>query len=198
MSGEKRFMTLFNYATAVLSMPFDKIREILYHIAMEIRHFVHTFPPVIDAGCRVLLLGSVPSVRSTARSFYYMHPQNRFWKVLGSLLGEELYAAANDRKIEIMLRRRIALYDSVYECDIMGSSDAKILNPVAADIPALIKGTEIRHIFCNGAASYRYLVSAYPQLKSITSQLSSTSPANASYTLEKLTRDYSVIMEYLQ
>lgn len=179
-------------------MPFDKMREILYHILMEIRHFVHTFPPVINAGCRVLLLGSVPSVQSTAHSFYYMHPQNRFWKVLQTLLCEELYGAQNDKKIEILLRRRVALYDSVYECDITGSSDAKILNPVAADIPSLMRDTEIRRIFCNGAASYRYLISAHPQLIPITMQLPSTSPANASYTLEKLIREYSAIMDYLQ
>jgi hypoxanthine-DNA glycosylase len=165
---------------------------------MELRHFVHTFPPIINEKCRILLLGSVPSVKSTENGFYYMHPQNRFWKVLGALLNESLSDAPKDIKTEILLKRHIALYDSVYECDIMGSSDAKIINHIAADIPAIIKGTDVRHIFCNGAASYNHLTNAHPRLKSISLQLPSTSPANASYTIDKLIKEYSIILDYLK
>jgi len=145
-----------------------------------------------------LILGSVPSAKSVEHGFYYMHPQNRFWKVIGALLGEELYHEDKKTKTETLLRHNIALYDAVYECDIMGSSDTKIFNPVAADIPAIIKGTEVQCIFCNGAASYNYLTAAHPHLKSISLQLPSTSPANASFTVEMLIREFSVILDYIK
>ncbi|MGN1370448.1 MAG: hypothetical protein ACI4WX_16370 [Aristaeellaceae bacterium] len=38
----------------------------------------HPFPPVVDEGCRILILGSFPSVKSREEGFFYGHPQNRF------------------------------------------------------------------------------------------------------------------------
>lgn len=91
----------------------------------ETRHIVHPFAPVMDARCTVLILGSVPSVRSVEEGFYYMHPKNRFWPVIGALTGED-YAAMNFAARRAALTRHgIGLYDAVYECDIMLSSDAK-------------------------------------------------------------------------
>lgn len=51
-------------------------------------HAVHPFAPVWDVHCRVLVLGSFPSVRSRQIGFYYGHPQNRFWRVLERLYGQ--------------------------------------------------------------------------------------------------------------
>ena len=47
----------------------------------------HAFDPVIDAGTRVLILGSLPGERSLARGQYYAHPQNQFWRLVGEVLG---------------------------------------------------------------------------------------------------------------
>ena len=44
---------------------------------------IHPFPPVVDEGCRLLILGSFPSVKSREEGFFYGHPQNRFWRMLG-------------------------------------------------------------------------------------------------------------------
>ena len=57
---------------------------------MQLRHVKHPFGAVIDKDCKILILGSVPSVKSVENSFYYMHPKNRFWTVLSALLGAEL------------------------------------------------------------------------------------------------------------
>lgn len=154
---------------------------------MELRHIKHPFGAVINNDCETLILGSVPSVKSVEHNFYYMHPHNRFWKVMSALLNEDLINANIPTRADLLLKHRIALYDSVEECDIEGSSDNKISNVIPADIPSLIAGTRITRIFCNGVASYINLMKFHPELEELTTKLPSTSPANAVYSLEKLT-----------
>ena len=54
-------------------------------MAGEYQHIRHEFEPVYDSNSRILILGTLPSVKSREQQFYYGHPQNRFWKVLGNL-----------------------------------------------------------------------------------------------------------------
>lgn len=160
-----------------------------------LRHVKHPFSAVKDEKSRILILGSVPSVKSVEYDFYYMHPQNRFWRVLSRLTTEDFIAMSKEQKITALLRHGIALYDSVEECDIEGSKDTEISNVIPADISAIMQGTQITRIFCNGKASYAYLLKHHPQLKDITTLLPSTSPANAAYSLDKLTEKWKAIVE---
>ncbi len=165
---------------------------------MQIRHVKHPFGVILNENCRVLILGSVPSVKSVEHNFYYMHPQNRFWKLMGVLLDENFEDADISIRKQLLLKHRIALYDSVEECDIIGSSDTKIKNVVPSDVPSFLAKSQITHIFCNGAASYKYLLKFYPYLSDITTPLPSTSPANAKYGLPMLEREWSEILDYLR
>lgn len=165
---------------------------------MQNRHIKHPFGAVIDKNCKIIILGSVPSVKSVEGNFFYMHPKNRFWVVMSALLGTDLYNADIKIRTKTLISRNIALYDSVEECDIMGSSDSKISNVIPADIPALMTGTGISHIFCNGAASYNYLVKFHPQLAKMTVKLPSTSPANAACSLERLIGEWAIILDYIK
>ena len=162
---------------------------------MNMRHIKHPFPAVVDSKSRILILGSVPSIKSVENNFYYMHPKNRFWKVLSAIFGVDLYSATVDERISVLLENKIALYDSVEECDIEASKDSAISNVVPADIPSLVAKSEISHIFCNGKASLYYLLSTYPEYESITTLLPSTSPANAQFSLEKLIEAWKVIIK---
>lgn len=162
---------------------------------MNMRHIKHPFPAVVDSKSRILILGSVPSIKSVENNFYYMHPKNRFWKVLSAIFGVDLYSATVDERISFLLEHKIALYDSVEECDIEASKDSAISNVVPADIPSLVAKSEISHIYCNGKASLHYLLSAYPEYEGITTLLPSTSPANAQFSLEKLIEAWKVILE---
>ncbi len=159
------------------------------------RHIKHPFSAVVDSKSRILILGSVPSIKSVENNFYYMHPKNRFWKVLSAIFGVDLYSATVDERISFLLENKIALYDSVEESDIEASKDSAISNVVPADIPSLVAKSEISHIFCNGKASLYYLLSAYPEYESITTLLPSTSPANAQFSLEKLIEAWKVIIK---
>ena len=94
--------------------------------------------------------------------------------------------------------RHIALWDTIASCDIEGSSDSSIQNVVPNDLTPILSAAEIRAVFCNGAASYqlyrRYLE---PQTGLAAAKLPSTSPANAAFSLERLTEQWRVIRDYL-
>ena len=90
---------------------------------MEYTHVVHEFGPVYDAQCEILILGSFPSVKSREVSFYYGHPQNRFWKVTAGIFGEAPPETVEEKRA-FLLRRRLAVWDVIASCDIAGSSDS--------------------------------------------------------------------------
>ena len=126
----------------------------------EYRHIKREFGPVWDANSAVLILGSFPSVKSREANFYYGHPQNRFWRVMAQVLGCPM-PQSTDEKREMLLAHRVALWDVLEECDIIGSSDGSIKNAVPVDIMTVLSGADIRQIYCNGTAAYtlfmRYL-----------------------------------------
>ena len=153
---------------------------------MEYQTIVHPFEPVFDRECRVLILGSLPSVKSRENAFYYGHPQNRFWRVLAAALAAPVPRTIDEKK-RLLLSHHIALWDVIARCDIRGSQDASIRNAQANDIAALAAQCDIRAILLNGQAAGR-LYEKYAPLPQIPHcVLPSTSPANAACTMEKLT-----------
>ena len=141
------------------------------------------FLPVHNGESKLLILGSFPSVMSRKVSFYYGNPQNRFWRTVCGFFGEEVPQDVAG-KIQFLLRRNIALWDVVLSCDITGSSDASIANEEIADIPSLIRGSNITHIFCNGSKAFSLLEEHFPSLLPIAEKLPSTSPANPRFSAE--------------
>ena len=61
----------------------------------------HPLEPIIDEQCEVLILGSFPSVKSREISFYYGHPQNRFWKIIGTITQTD-YETIEDKKKDVI------------------------------------------------------------------------------------------------
>lgn len=162
---------------------------------MEYEHITHGFAPVFDESSRILILGSLPSVKSREQQFYYGHPQNRFWKVLAAIFAQPVPQTVPEKK-EFLLRNRIALYDTIYECDIAGSSDQSIRNVVPTDLSPILSAASIQAIFTNGAASARVYKKYQLPLTGIEAvPLPSTSPANAAWSLDKLTDAWTVIID---
>ena len=54
----------------------------------KLTHVKHEFDPIFDENSEILILGTLPSVKSREQNFYYGHPQNRFWKVIAALFEE--------------------------------------------------------------------------------------------------------------
>ena len=149
-------------------------------------HIIHPIPPLYDAQSRILILGSFPSVKSREVQFFYGHPQNRFWKVLAAVLDCPVPRTIPEKQA-MLHTNHIALWDVIARCDIRGSQDASIKNAQPNDIAALAAKGEIRHILLNGQAAGR-LYEKYVHLPQISHRiLPSTSPANAAWTMEKLT-----------
>ena len=147
---------------------------------------IHPIPPIIDPACTCLILGSFPSVKSREVSFYYGHPQNRFWKILAALFDCDV-PKTNEEKTKLLLDHHIALWDTIHSCLITGSSDASIEQVIPNDIKGLIQGTSITRIYCNGKASLKLYEKYVEKETGIpASVLPSSSPANAAYSLEKL------------
>lgn len=141
------------------------------------------FAPVYDEESEILILGSFPSVKSRKVNFYYGNRQNRFWKTLCSFFKEEIPETI-EGKILFLRRRKIALWDIVTECEIVGSSDASIKNYRTADLSVVLNAAKIKKIICNGNAAYSVLVDAYPEFKELAVKLPSTSPANPKFSKE--------------
>ena len=159
-------------------------------------HVTHEFPPLYDADCEILILGSIPSPKSREQAFYYGHPQNRFWKVMAAVLGAAVPETVED-KTRMMLSRHIALWDALEECDICGASDSSIRNPVPTDIPGILKKTKICRIYATGATAHKYYQKYNcPRTGIEAVKLPSTSPANAACSLEKLIEAYREIGKY--
>lgn len=152
----------------------------------EYERIRHSFSPVYDKDSTILILGSFPSVKSREENFFYGHPRNRFWTVLSSIY-HDLTPKTVEEKKQFLQRHHIALWDVIQECDIIGSSDSSIRNVTPTDIPFLLNHTAVTHIFTNGKTAsrlYRKYIEPTTAISSI--ELPSTSPANASYSLERL------------
>ena len=153
---------------------------------MEKQPQLHTIAPVYDENSRILILGSFPSVKSRETAFFYGHPQNRFWRVLAAVLGEETPRTVEEKK-SLLLRRGVALWDVIASCDIAGSSDASITNVVPNDLARILDAAPVRRIFCNGGTAHRFYRRYDEAAWGKAEVLPSTSPANARSSAQALT-----------
>ena len=141
-------------------------------------HVIHTLDPVYDSESIVLILGSIPSIKSRENGFYYAHPKNRFWSTLSKVFNEEIKNTKED-KINFLLKHHIALFDSIKECDIKSSSDSSIKNVIPNDITNILNNSKIKYIFTTGRKSYNiYQKYIYPNTNIKAIYLPSPSPAN--------------------
>ena len=158
---------------------------------------IHPIPPVWNGESKILILGSFPSVKSRETSFFYGHPQNRFWRVVSAVTNSPLPVTVDEKK-SYLLSSGIALWDVIASCDITGSSDSSIKNVTPNDLSPILSGADIRAVFTNGNTAHNFYVKyTYPITKREDIRLPSTSPANAAWMLEKLIAAWSEIKKYL-
>jgi hypoxanthine-DNA glycosylase len=142
----------------------------------------HSFPPVVDTGTRLLVLGSLPGDRSLAERHYYAHPQNQFWRLVGAAIDCDLTPLAYPDRLGALLATGVGLWDVVGSARRQGSSDAALRDPEANDLPALVSQLPaLRAVAFNGLTAARIgnaaLGTAAPELARVT--LPSSSPLHA-------------------
>ena len=162
----------------------------------------HPFKPIFDKNSKILILVSFPSVISRKFGFYYTNPQNRFWRVLAGILNAPL-PESTDEKINFLLSHHIAIYDAAISCEIEGSSDAKMSKIVPVNLNPIFKEANITRVYANGGKAYeickKYLKDEIIKAtKNEVTKLPSTSPANAKFSLERLTNEWMVIARTLE
>lgn len=154
----------------------------------------HEFAPIYNTESKVLILGTFPSVKSRENHFYYGHPQNRFWKVVARVSGEEIPCTIEEKKA-MLLRNHIAIWDVIKSCRIIGSSDSSIQNVVVNDFSEILAKAPVGKIYANGGKAYElYEKYAYEITKREIIKLPSTSPANAAFNLDRLCEQWKRIM----
>lgn len=148
---------------------------------------IHSIPPLFDPSSRVLILGSFPSVKSRETGFFYGHTQNRFWRVLSEVLNCAEPRSVEEKK-RLLLSHGVALWDVIRSCDIEGSADSSIKNIVPNDLSVILESCDIKSIFVNGKTAERlYIKYIQPKVNRPAVCLPSTSPANASWSVSRLT-----------
>lgn len=148
---------------------------------------VHPVEALFCENSEILILGTFPSVKSREMKFFYSHPQNRFWKVMAGICECDVPETIEEKK-KLILDHHFALWDVIHSCDVEGSADSTIKNVVPNDIRVILNHAKISKTFVNGKKAeslYKKYLEKDTGLKAVC--LPSTSPANASWSLERLT-----------
>jgi hypoxanthine-DNA glycosylase len=142
-------------------------------------------PPVIARGTRLVVLGSFPGMASLQAGQYYAHPRNHFWPIVGALLGEDLVALPYARRLAVLRERGLGLWDVYAACRREGSLDSAIEAAEPNDLASLKRRAPgLRGVAHNGGESARAM-RITQALGVPVWRLPSTSPANASWSLER-------------
>lgn len=159
---------------------------------------IHPIPPVFNNDSKILILGSFPSVKSRESGFFYGHPQNRFWKVIADVLGSDVPKSIEE-KTQFLIENKIALWDVIAQCEIIGSADSTIANEIANDITPILESADIQAIFTNGKKAFElFNRKIKPAIGRDSIYLPSTSPANAAFSQEKLKEKWKIIIDYIE
>ena len=130
---------------------------------------------------RLLILGSLPGEASLRAQRYYAHPQNQFWRLLGSALGEPLQQLGYEQRLAILAARHVGLWDVVGKARRIGSLDGAIRDVIANPLADYIaQQPQLGAVAFNGQTAARIGRRALGESDLALIDLPSSSPA---YTL---------------
>jgi hypoxanthine-DNA glycosylase len=170
------------------------------------KYACRSFPPLLGANPRVLVLGSMPGDASLSVGQYYAHPRNAFWFIMGDLVGAGPDLTYEERVIRLT-HAGIALWDVLAFCERPGSLDTAI-DPNSEQpnsVDRLLAGhPSIAAVYLNGGkpmAAFRRHILRRLDASRVASlrirQLPSTSPTNARMTLGEKSAAWRCILDSL-
>ena len=169
-------------------------------------NLLQCFPPVAAPVARVLILGSMPGIRSLEAGQYYAHPRNLFWPIIEALFDIPV-AWPYEARCEALAEKGIALWDVIGRCERDGSLDSAIRNQTLQpnDFTGFFtRHRKIRRVFFNGAkAEEVFRRRVLPTLDSLgkvltLTKLPSTSPAYAALSFEQKLAAWRVVAAALR
>lgn len=151
-------------------------------------------PPVLDARTRLLVLGSFPGVASLRAQQYYGHPQNQFWKILGTLWSLDLLALPYAQRIEAAQAHGLGIWDVYRACEREGSLDTAIRQAELNDFARVMRECpQLQAVAHNGGESFRH--AKHTQALGLpVYKLPSTSPANASWSFDRKLSSWAEVL----
>ena len=162
--------------------------------------FKHSFPPVVNERTRVLVLGSLPGEASLAQSQYYAHPQNRFWHLIGDVIGVALPGMAYEARLQALLDHRVGLWDVIAKAKRDGSLDSRIRDHATNDLAALVAGLpNLAAVAFNGGTAAKIGMQALAESRASLDliKLPSSSPAYAAVPYGEKLRAWEALRRWL-
>ncbi len=146
----------------------------------------------------MLVLGSLPGEKSLTAASYYAHPQNRFWHLIGKVIGTELEPLGYEERLEALLTAKVGLWDTVASAHRIGSLDASIReaehNPLAELARALPK---LRAVGFNGKTAAKIGMPQLADTGLVLIALPSSSPAHATMRLTEKEKLWDQLRDFL-
>jgi double-stranded uracil-DNA glycosylase len=158
-----------------------------------------SFPPIVGAGARVLVLGTLPGEESLRRQQYYAHPRNLFWPILFGLFDATPttdYAA----RLAFASAQRVALWDVCMVGEREASADATIRREIPNAIDRLLDAHPmIRAVAFNGSGARRLYDRHFPRRPGLAYlAMPSTSPAHARLDFAAKLAQWTALREALE
>jgi hypoxanthine-DNA glycosylase len=155
-----------------------------------------SFLPVENQEIQLLILGSLPGDRSIQVQEYYAHPQNRFWKLIKLIFHKNDFQSY-DQKLHFLLENQIGLWDVCAQAKRKGSLDLDILEEIPNDLSLFFsQHPQLHTIIFNGQKACKVFEKHFKKIdKYQYCTLPSTSPANATYSIEKLLQEWQTVLK---
>lgn len=157
-----------------------------------------SFDPIVPKNAKVLILGTMPGVKSLEAHQYYAHERNAFWPVMFTIFEKE-FSKEYASRILLLNEQKIALWDTLKLCYREGSLDSNIKDAEPNDITNLLaQNPSIKHVFFNGKSAENYYNKFNARIAEISyHSMPSTSPANASLKFEDKLNIWKIVKELL-
>ena len=157
-----------------------------------------SFPPVVAPETRLLVLGSLPGERSLAERRYYAHPRNRFWHLMGHVIGNDLESLDYDVRLKTLLANRVGLWDVVASATRHGSLDGAIRDAEHNALADLVATLPTLHaVAFNGGTAARAGMKLLGASGLAMVALPSSSPAFAAMPLVEKEAQWRALREFL-
>ena len=133
-----------------------------------------------------------------AEQRYYAHPQNRFWHLVGQVIGRDLQSLDYEERLQILREHHLGLWDTVATARREGSLDAAIRGASYNSLAELVSTLpELHAVGFNGATSAKIGMKQLSEAGLALVLLPSSSPAFAAMPLAEKEHRWLQLRKFL-